>query len=233
LQPRRTKGAEQRRSIQGRNTRSPGWIGEARGAAACKRREEREEEKRENSQADDAAGLVAGDVEPGAGVDERGIPALQYAVGVGQPLPQRVERVALVVGRPRGRGAGGEGEGEGGGEERGEDASRHRCLLVLRSALRCGRKEMGAREEGSSEAAEEGWDASMGAAGSAAFELVSWWKRKKRAGSCVHWVQLWAVKSAQLQYSEDEEGEGPKCDAYPAGVPLILCTYIHANYSLV
>ena len=110
---------------------------------ACKRR--REEEKRENSQADDSAGLVAGDVEPGAGVDERGIPALQHAVGVGQPLPQRVERVALVVGRPRGRGGGGEGEGEG--EERGEDASRHRCLLVLRSAaLRCERKEMGAEE---------------------------------------------------------------------------------------
>ena len=55
-------------------------------------------------------------------------------------------------------------------------------------------------------------------------------------------VGLWAVKSAQLQYREDgdgrqravqvhgplwtkhDEGEGPKCDAYPAGVPLILCT---------
>ena len=120
-----------------------GSKGEIAAGGVQERRERREEEKRENSQADDAAGLVAGDVEPGAGVDERGIPALQYAVGVGQPLPQRVERVALVVGRSRGRGAGGEGEGE----ERGEDASRHRCLLVLRSAaLRWETKEMGAEE---------------------------------------------------------------------------------------
>lgn len=82
-------------------------------------------EGKKNSQADDAADLVAGDVEPGAGGDERGIPALQHAVGVRQPLPQRVERVPLVVGRPRGSGYGDEGEGEDKGEGR-EDASRHR-----------------------------------------------------------------------------------------------------------
>jgi hypothetical protein len=74
----------------------------------------------QDSQAFDAAGLVAGDVEPGAGVDERGVPALQHAVGVPEPLPQRVERVPLVVGRPR---AGG---GEGEERSEGHDANRHR-----------------------------------------------------------------------------------------------------------
>jgi hypothetical protein len=54
------------------------------------------------SQACDAIVAVACDVEPGAGVDERGVPALQHAAGVPQAAAQRGERVSLGVG-PRQR----------------------------------------------------------------------------------------------------------------------------------
>ncbi len=54
-----------------------------------------------DSQAGDAAGAVAGDVEPGAGVDEGRVPALEHAPGVRQRAPQRVQRVPLRVGRRR------------------------------------------------------------------------------------------------------------------------------------
>jgi len=40
-------------------------------------------------------------VEPGAGVDERGVPALEHASGVRERAPQGVERIALRVGRQR------------------------------------------------------------------------------------------------------------------------------------
>jgi hypothetical protein len=56
----------------------------------------------DGSQAGDAVVAVAGDVEPGAGVDERGVPALQNAAGVPEAPAQRRERVALRVG-PRER----------------------------------------------------------------------------------------------------------------------------------
>jgi hypothetical protein len=45
------------------------------------------------SHARDAVAAVAGDVEPGAGVDERGVPALEHAAGVPEAAAQRRERV--------------------------------------------------------------------------------------------------------------------------------------------
>ena len=54
-----------------------------------------------SSHAGDAVVAVAGDVEPGAGVDEGGVPALEHAPGVLERAPQRVQRVALRVGRRR------------------------------------------------------------------------------------------------------------------------------------
>lgn len=51
----------------------------------------------------DAVVGVAGDVEPGAGVDERRVPALEHAAGVGEALAEGVEGVALGVGGGQGR----------------------------------------------------------------------------------------------------------------------------------
>lgn len=56
----------------------------------------------------DAVVLVAGYVEPGAGVNESGIPALENVVGVGEAPAEGEQRVALGVGGGRG------GEEDGG-----------------------------------------------------------------------------------------------------------------------
>jgi len=121
-------------------------------------------------------------VEPGAGVDERGVPALQHAVGVPEPLPQRVERVPLVVGRPRGGGGEGEERGEG------RDASRHRGpegggggrgghSLLPRFAVLAGVN--GRKGDGSRFSFLFCWSGLVALCSA----QLSWWRKRKRAGS--------------------------------------------------
>ena len=42
--------------------------------------------------------VLAGDMEPGAGADEGGVPALEDVVGVGEALLEGEERVAFGIG---------------------------------------------------------------------------------------------------------------------------------------
>lgn len=47
--------------------------------------------------------LVASDMEPGAGVDEGRVPALQHVSGIMEPRPQSMQSLSFWVGRDRWR----------------------------------------------------------------------------------------------------------------------------------